>query len=211
MDGGSTDGTLEKIQGLSGNVRWVTGVRGGISNAMNVGAELASGKFIAHLHGDDYFLHPQVLANVSSAIEKSSAKWLFSRIISDVDGELIKPAWRMPEYSRNRLLRGNFIAHPAVFVERATFLEAGGFDMKLKYAMDYDLWLRLSKTHVPVYLDDYLSAFRRHPGSTSTANAIAAFKEDYEVRKHHLVTLPERVFHDFVYRWRLSRKLMLKA
>ena len=211
VDGGSTDGTLEKIQSLSGNIRWVTGIRGGISNAMNVGAEMASGKFIAHLHGDDYFLHPQVLSSVSSELEMSSAKWLFARIVSDVGGELIKPTWSMPKYSRDRLLRGNFIAHPAVFIEKRAFIDAGGFDFKLKYAMDYDLWLRVSKLHTPCYLDDYVSAFRRHLGSTSTANAIAAFKEDYEVRKRNLVTVRERVYHDLIYRWRLARKLVLKV
>lgn len=185
VDGGSTDGTLEYLASVPGRVTILRDVRGGISNAMNAGVQAASGQFIAHLHGDDYYLDTDMLAEVDQALFRSGKDWLFGRIQSDIDGTLVTPSWPMPEYSRARLLRGNFIAHPATFISRALFIRAGGFDTKLRYAMDYDLWLSLARVAEPAYLPRFIAAFRRHAGSTSTANAIAALEEDYRVRLNH--------------------------
>ena len=66
--------------------------------------------------------------------------------------------------------KGNFIPHPATFIERELFEKVGKFDTGLKYAMDYDLWLRLGNIAEPLQLNDHLSVFRRHAGSLSTAN-----------------------------------------
>lgn len=173
---------------------------------MNVGVELASGDVIAHLHGDDYFLHDQVIARVASAFAASDAQWLYGRIVSDLAGELVKPEWQLPEFSLHRLLCGNFIAHPATFVRRDAFIRSGGFNCSLKYAMDYDLWLRLAKVSPPVGLDEYFSVFRRHAGSASTSNALAAFEEDHSVRRRHQPAgLVPQLFHEAVYQYRRAR------
>lgn len=208
VDGGSEDGTLERITALGGGTLWRTGVRGGISNAMNVGVEMVTGDVIAHLHGDDYYLSPSVVADVANIFSQSAAEWVFGRIVSDIDGVLVSPAWKMPNFSRNRLLRGNFIAHPAVFMRRGFFNKLGGFDQTLKYAMDYDLWLRAAAVSEPVYFERELAAFRRHLGSTSTANAGAAFVEDHSVRRRYLKgDHKSRLFHEAVYMWRRMKRV----
>lgn len=207
VDGGSDDGTLERIQSLTGNVVWQTGVRAGIAQAMNVGVAVADGDVIAHLHGDDYFLGPSVLAAVATALERSRAPWLFGRIVSDIAGKQVPPDWPMPSFSRKRLLRGNFIAHPAVFMRRDFFEALGGFDVDLKYAMDYDLWLRATSKADPVYLDAYLAAFRRHEGSASTADAAAAFAEDHQVRRRYIGANPfVRAWHEGIHLWRRRQR-----
>lgn len=206
VDGGSEDGTLARIKQASGNIKYVTGIRGGISNAMNVGVEIATGDVIAHLHGDDYYLHGNVIDRVAGVLDSSNAQWLYGRIVSDIAGELVKPDWQLPEFSLGRLLRGNFIAHPAAFVRRAAFLRSGGFDCNLKYAMDYDLWLRLAKLSPPVGLDEYFSAFRRHAGSASTANAVAAFKEDHLVRRRNMPgALLSKILNESIYLYRRAK------
>ncbi len=207
VDGGSTDGTLERIKALPGDVKWVSDVRGGISNAMNVGVGLATGDVIAHLHGDDYYLAPTVAARALAQMQASGARWAFGRITNDIDGQRHPDTWAMPRYSRARLLRGNFIGHPATFVERALFEQAGGFDTALKYAMDYDLWLRLAALAEPAYLGFEVAAFRRHAGSLSTAQADKAFDEDHAVRRRYIGANPlARLFHELIYRRRLLRQ-----
>lgn len=210
VDGGSDDGTLQRIQALcaaDGRARCLTDVRGGISRAMNAGAEQALGDVIAHLHGDDYYLRPDVLQQVADALAGSGARWAFGRIVSDIDGQQIAPAWRMQRYSRSRLLRGNFIAHPAVFMQKALFMQLGGFDLRLRFAMDYDLWLRASAVAEPLYIDLPVAAFRRHPGSASTAQADAAFLEDHAVRRRHLPQAGlRRLFHEAVHVWRRRQR-----
>ena len=207
VDGGSTDGTLERIKALPGEVRWVTDVRGGISNAMNVGANLATGDYVAHLHGDDYYLGPDAVSRAMAAMRAAGARWGYGRIASDLDGKIVPDTWAMPAWSPSRLLRGNFIGHPSVFVERDLFLATGGFDTSLKYAMDYDLWLRLARLAQPVYFGYEVAAFRRHAGSLSTAQADKAFDEDHAVRRRYVGANPiARLAHELIYRHRLRRR-----
>lgn len=212
VDGGSTDGTLEEIDGSPVEHRCLHDVRGGISFAMNRGLQVARNEVVVHLHGDDYFLGGDVLRRVSEIMEESGAEWVCGRIVSDVGGRMVPSSWRLPHFSRSRLLSGNFIAHPATFVRRSFFERVGGFDESLKYAMDYDMWLRMSKLADPVCREDAYTAFRRHPGSTSTANALAAFREDHVVRLKHLRNdgiCPLK--HQWMFLWRKWRRFGLNG
>lgn len=182
VDGGSTDGTLEMIRSIPRQVNLIENVRGGISRAMNTGIEAASGDVIAHLHSDDYYAHPQVLSHVARAMDETGAEWLFGRCLSNVGGQSFSESYVVPRYSYRRLLKGNFIPHPATFVRKSLFGRAGTFDENIKYAMDYDLWLRLGRLADPVQLDEHLAVFRWHPGSLTTANRLASFQDDFNVR-----------------------------
>lgn len=206
VDGGSTDGTLEQIRALTRPYRLLTDVNGGISRAMNAGLHAASGDVIAHLHSDDYYLDPTVLSRVAQHMERTRCEWLFGRVLNDIDGELKPEGWRAPRFSEAALLRGNFIPHPATFVKRSLMLNAGGFDERLKYAMDYDLWLKLSRLAMPAQLDTPLAAFREHAGSLSTRNRLAAMEEDFRVRLAHAGSQPlQRLMHHLRYQVRRHR------
>jgi hypothetical protein len=173
-----------------------------------VGVEMASGDIIAHLHSDDYYLAPDVVSRAVTLLQQSRAEWLFGRMVSDHAGTLVKDNWQMPAYSRKRLLQGNFIAHPAVFMRKALFERAGGFASEYKYAMDYDFWLRVSALAEPVYLEAELAAFRWHPGSTTSANRMASFEEDHQVRLRYVSAAPlERLVHALRYQVRKRRLL----
>ncbi len=197
VDGGSTDGTLEKIKALDGDVKWVTGVRGGISNAMNEGVRLATGDVVSHLHSDDFYASPRTLSIVAAAFDRQpQAQWLYGRCVSVVDGERKLNEFESKPCTPRTLIRRNLVPHPATFVRREAFLRAGLFDTSLKYAMDYDLWLRLVAIGPPIQLEDYLSAFRFHEGSASTRNAWRARIEDMKVRLRHVKGGPaERLEH----------------
>ena len=49
VDGGSYDGTLQRIRAIDRPCKLIENVRGGISRAMNAGLEAARGDIIAHL------------------------------------------------------------------------------------------------------------------------------------------------------------------
>jgi len=208
VDGGSTDGTLERIQSLTGNVKYVTGVTGGIAHAMNVGIEMASGDVIAHLHSDDYYAHPQVLSRVAQAFETEGAEWLFGRCLSDIDGQRVSEGYMIPHYSYQRLLKGNFIPHPATFVRKALFERTGVFEKSIKYAMDYDLWLRFGKLAVPLQLDEHLAVFRRHAGSLTTSNPLASFENDFVVRMNYAAKTPWSLAYHWAHYWVRRRRIL---
>ncbi len=211
VDGGSTDGTLDKIRAIPRDITLIENRRNGISDAMNAGIAAARGEIVAHLHSDDYYLHPAVLLSVAKGFESGACRWLFGRTARAINGQLLPENYVAPRYSRRQLLNGNFIPHPATFVTRALMQESGGFDTRLRYAMDYDLWLRLSALAEPLQTDAALTAFREHPGSLSTRDRIAAIREDHTVRLAHTGPRPlQRLMHHarfFVRRQRALRQL----
>lgn len=214
VDGGSTDGTLEQIRSLQRPYRLLENVRGGVSRAMNEGLRAATGDVIAYLHSDDYYLRPDVLSKVAQHLESSGRKWLFGRTLSLVDGTLRADNYVVPRFSYPNLLRGNFIPHPATFVSRELMLRAGGFDAGLKYAMDYDLWLKLARMDEPVQLDEPLAVFREHEGSLSSSSRtrLAAMAEDFRVRLAYAGSNPlERLVHYARYFVRRRRVMHAKG
>jgi len=182
IDGGSTDGTLKKIQSITSPYKLLHRPAAGISDAMNAGIAEATGKIIACLHSDDFYLHANVLATVAERFNTTGCEWLFGRISSLIDGKLSPENFKAPPYTRHALLKGNFIPHPATFVTRELMQKSGGFNAELQYAMDYDLWCRLSLLADPFQLNLPLTAFREHEGSLSTANRMASLREDLQVR-----------------------------
>jgi glycosyltransferase involved in cell wall biosynthesis len=190
VDGGSGDGTLELISRVAGDVKLEEKVHGGIARAMNAGIEIADGDVILHLHSDDYLAHPRVLARVAKIFESKGCEWMYGRTMSDVGGGWAPETPQLADYSYARLLQGNIIPHPATFVRRRMFTRAGLFDETLRFAMDYDMWLRLGKLAEPVRIPEFLSVFRVHAGSATYANRMASFLEDHAVRKRYLSANP---------------------
>jgi glycosyltransferase involved in cell wall biosynthesis len=209
VDGGSQDGTLDRISNVPGNVKVLHNIRGGIARAMNEGIRAATGDVIAHMHSDDYYLGTNVFSRVLSTFEQTGCHWLFGRIMSDIEGALIPETYSVPRYSYKRFLHGNFIPHPATFIRREVFEECGVFSETLRYAMDYDLFLRIAKRYVPVQLDLHLAAFRRHDGSMTQANFMKSFAEDFKVRCEHAhwYQLPEATLRYLVRRHRHINRL----
>lgn len=208
VDGGSTDGTLALIDEVQFPHRVIHGIQGGISNAMNVGAMAATGQIIAHIHSDDYYLHNQVLSNVAKGLTESGCRWGYGRIKELIEDKLVSERYIPPSFSASNLTRGNFIPHPATFVETSLMKHVGYFDTTLKYAMDYDLWLKISAIALPHEFKEPLAAFRRHPGSASTANALKAFLEDHQVRLRHAGQNPvTRLSHELRFLWRKHKLL----
>jgi glycosyltransferase involved in cell wall biosynthesis len=195
VDGGSLDATLDMLAAYPGNKRVLRDITGGISRAMNRGIEAAQGKYIAHLHSDDYYVGPDVLARIKQAFEQAEAvgrrpDWVFGNIQVLKDGRLMAP-YAMPPFSYRSFVAGRAaIPHPAVFVRRSAFEQVGMFDEGLKYAMDIDLWLRLGAVARPVVLDRPLTVFRDHAGSLSSSNKIKARREEFAVRRRYMGRAP---------------------
>lgn len=190
VDAGSNDGTLDMLAAFDRNKRVLHNVRGGISHAMNCGIDAARGSIVAHLHADDYYAAPDVLANVAAAMAHSGRGWLVGEI-AVLDGAQLLPAHPPRAYSYHALAAGRaFVPHPATFVRRSLFDQVGRFDERLRYAMDIDLWLRLAALTPPAILHSVLAVFRDHPGSVSSANKLLARQEEWRVRRRYAGAAP---------------------
>lgn len=209
VDGGSTDGTLERIRSVPRPVKLIRDVRGGISHAMNEGIAAATGDVIAHLHSDDYYLHPRVLSSVAEALTSSARKWALGGCLAVRDGKLQPGAPRRWPYSYFNFLTARIhIPHPALFVRREVWQEVGVFDETIQWAMDIDLCLRMARKFDPVVLDEDLAAFRQHAGSRSTANAWVAKSEEMRVRRKYALLHPLATSIGLARCWVRRRRLL---
>jgi glycosyltransferase involved in cell wall biosynthesis len=185
VDAHSTDETLGIIQEYAVAVPWhvriVHAPAKGISNAMNIGSREAVGDFILFLHSDDKLHSFGSLASVSNELGESKV-WIVGNCqYIDVDGKSIRGAPALAEDKHN-IFRSNFISHPSALIRTKTLLEIGGFDERLKIAMDYDLWLRCIKLYTPTLIDDVVSDFRVHADGMSSSNKTLMTKENFVVR-----------------------------
>jgi glycosyltransferase involved in cell wall biosynthesis len=203
IDGGSTDGSLDLIRAyaaMDSRVKWFAGPDKGIADAMNKGIRMASGDIVAFLHADDFYPDDTVVGDVTAAYSSAPNRiWLTGGIDHvDTNGELQRKL-RVRRYSFNRLLRGNIIFHPATFLAKSVYNQFGLFDENYRYAMDYDLWLRIGAVQAPLLLDRSLACFRVHPESSSVRQIDDAFREELQIRLTYLRGKPLRILLHYMY------------
>ncbi|MGE0860640.1 MAG: glycosyltransferase family 2 protein, partial [Gammaproteobacteria bacterium] len=197
VDGGSTDGTLDMIAQVPGDVQVIDDAALGISHAMNAGILAARGDVILHLHSDDYLPHPRCLQRVAMHFQQQGCSWLYGRALSDRHGYWTPELPVFHPYSYRRLLKGYIIPHVATYVRRDLFERVGLFDESLRYTMDYDMWLRLGRVEDPFQTREFLGVFRAHSGSTTHANRLASLLEEHRVRRTYLSPwAPSRLVHE---------------
>jgi glycosyltransferase involved in cell wall biosynthesis len=184
-DGGSTDRTLEIARKFP-HVRIIEGKDEGISDAMNLVADHAKGQFLMHLHADDLLAHEKVLQFVDTALRQNpQTLWLYGLCdLLDEEGRSSKGSAFRP-FCYRTLKKYNTISHPATFYSRDLFHKMGGFKKNLRYAMDYDLWLRFAAKTQPLAFAHVVAHFRKHEGSLSTALPLKVADECHAIRKIH--------------------------
>jgi glycosyltransferase involved in cell wall biosynthesis len=191
VDGGSTDGTLELLRAAEG-VRWISEPDRGLADALNKGIAMASGDVIGELNADDVY-EPGALDAAGAALGADpGAMWLTGQCrIIDAQGREIRKgvtAYKnrlLRHYSLGLYLTHNFISAPATFFRREALAEAGGFDLRYRISVDYDLQLRIAVRHEPLILHRYLASFRMAEGSLSMSGFRTQFREHAEQARRH--------------------------
>lgn len=188
IDANSTDDTLNLInQYISANIhkfriQVFSQEPSGISAAMNFGLAQSSGNFIWYLHSDDRLHDKTSVHQVVTKLNNSKIDWLIGKCFIINEKNQITNEFVDPKLHFKNLKKYNCIPHASTIVSTSLLRKIGGFKKQLKFAMDYDLWLRLNVVTKPVFIEDYVADFREHNSSLSTSNPIPVHKEDFKVR-----------------------------
>jgi glycosyltransferase involved in cell wall biosynthesis len=176
MDAGSTDESCNIIDRYKSHfASWISETDDGQAAAIAAGFDKATGEIFAYLNSDDVYL-PNTLSTVAELFEQyKSADWLIgaSNVI-DADGASLH-IWMPPVTTYMTLsIVGCRFNQPSSFWRKRAYDQVGGFNRSLRFAFDYDLFLRLARHSSPLRTRKILAAFRNHQASkTSTMPAVA--------------------------------------
>ncbi|WP_448105312.1 glycosyltransferase family 2 protein [Pedobacter panaciterrae] len=150
IDGGSKDGTLEKINEYIENIDiLISEPDKGIYDAMNKGLNLATGDIICILNSDDVYADTGVLESIVRQFENSNCDGVYGDLdyVDADDMNKILRHWKSGLYHDGSFLFGWMPPHPSFSVKRSVYEKYGNFNTLLKSAADYELMLRFIHKH----------------------------------------------------------------
>jgi glycosyltransferase involved in cell wall biosynthesis len=139
VDDGSTDDSVAIIEKNYPQIKLISQENAGPSMARNTGANLATGDYLVFLDADD-MLHESYVEKCLSVLQNRHSVEI---VYSDAEFFGAKTGlFQLDAYSYEIFLCNNCIPIFAM-IKKSTFLAVGAFDIDLKYAEDWDLWLRI--------------------------------------------------------------------
>jgi glycosyltransferase involved in cell wall biosynthesis len=170
VDAASQDGTVELLREYP-DVRWISEPDRGQADAFNKGLAMARAPLIGWLNADDCY-EPGALAQVVRFFRERPEAVLVNAHLVRVDsaGNVLEflPARSSRFWLRHFWLRWYWLNHPSTFYRRRLFEEIGPVDASLHYAMDYDLYLRVSRRYPFHDLDLLTTRMRVHPDAKTS-------------------------------------------
>lgn len=141
VNDGSTDRTPDILASFSDpRIHVVQQSNQGLAASLNAGIALTQGKFIARQDADDLW-HPDKLAKQVPVLEQNQSIDLVASQTEVFDDEGEGPVLMVTASTDPRIETP--FAHASVLIRKSTLIAVGGYDGRLRYAQDRDLWLRL--------------------------------------------------------------------
>jgi glycosyltransferase involved in cell wall biosynthesis len=187
VDGASADHTRELLAGQGDRVRWVSEPDAGQAAAVNKGVRMATGEILGWLNADDVY-EPAAVATALAALDAHPEAALVygDAVFVDTDGRELGPCTQVRPFTYEELVRmGDFVAQPAAFFRRSAFEAVGGLDESLRWAMDYDLWLKIAQRFPVVYLPRRLARYRWTGANKTALGGFARLAELELVGRRH--------------------------
>lgn len=170
LDAMSTDYTKRIMDRYAAQARMIRAKDEGQADAIDKGFRLCRGEILAYINSDDCFTTPRVVSRVVQLFKENPNIDVIigKREYIDEKGYYVQNYPFRP-FSEETLLESCFVPQEATFWRKSIYKKAGDFaDKTLKFAMDYDLWLRFLKAEGKfLCVDEYFGLFRWYPGQKS--------------------------------------------
>ena len=165
VDGGSTDGSAEIIREYKNDLHWwCSEPDGGQSHAINKGFEQTGGDILCWLNSDD--VYPiGVLQHVASVFQSDSQPDIVvgQRLILNQAGEPVGTEhYHFQDFHLDMLVFSLYPPQEACFWNARVHADAGRLREDLHYSMDFDWFLRLSRSATVYRSNEYLGAIHAH-------------------------------------------------
>ena len=145
VDGNSTDGTVDILDEYKKQDRRIKVIQDegrGIGAALQLGCQIASGKFIARMDSDDIAINTRFEKQLKIFHSIPNLILVASPVIYINEDDSIV-GYSFP-YTNKRIIQEKvyLIAHPTVMMKKDAYVKAGGYQPLLR-AEDYFLWNRM--------------------------------------------------------------------
>ncbi|HHU76365.1 MAG TPA: glycosyltransferase [Firmicutes bacterium] len=185
INGCSTDNTLDILREIENQNNDIVKVidleeNKGVSYARNFGAKNSNGDYILFLDSDD-IVKPWLIERYQLKLRElnngSEDKYILcysayiqidendNQVSEIVNGIQVEP----DEILGYEFYRNYIISTSGVMVKKDFFNKSCGFNKKLNYSEDWDLWLRLAALGGFAYVDEPLTQIRRHETNVSSS------------------------------------------
>jgi glycosyltransferase involved in cell wall biosynthesis len=177
-DDGSTDDVEGALAQYRDRILLLRKENGGGASALNHGAQVARGDFLAILDADDVYDPRRIEALGRLAAARPDLDLLTTDAYYEPSGKQLGRFHDTTPFpvkdQRAQILRSCFACAPAV--RRTRVLAAGGWDESLRIGYDWDCWIRLILDGAYVGLvDEPLMSYRLRDGSL-TSNRLESFR-----------------------------------
>lgn len=160
IDGGSTDGSVERIREYAAEItHWVSEPDGGIYAAMNKGILRATGRYLLFLNAGDT-LYPGVLSSALKELQGMPADIVAADVGKELGyGRVMRYA--PPEVFTFKDFFLHWIPHCSAFIRRSLFIRVGRYDESLRIVSDWKFFIlaickyEATYRHIPVLLSRF--------------------------------------------------------
>lgn len=171
VNDGSTDNTaaiIDEYARRDARIIPVHKANGGVGSALNVGLKRARGTWLHWLSSDDLFESDKLAVNNRWINDHPQCNFFFSyfTLLREATGVLERrELWGPvpdPEHQILAAFYRNCISGISICVNREAWQSAGFFDESLRYAQDFDQWLRLLKANKAIFIPEWTVVNRNH-------------------------------------------------
>ena len=164
VDGGSTDGTVDIIRKYNNKIAWwVSEKDKGQTDAINKGFGRSTGHIFAWLNSDDTYEPGAVSAAVNYLHEHPNVGMVYADCNFINENGKVIGKFNSAQTS-HKLIRQGYVHIPqqTMFFRADLWKQVGPLDPSFYFAMDYDLWTRISARSEIKYVPQTWANFRLH-------------------------------------------------
>lgn len=166
INDGSTDQGLDTVQKISDpRISVITTKNRGASAARNLGIKCSQGEIIAFLDADDQWL-PEYLLEITTLVNCFPEAKVYATAVYQNNGNRLthrhidkyyRKNWKGLLKPKDIFYRGVPFNSSSVSIDRSFVQSIDGFDEKMKYGEDINMWMRLSLLVPIAYSSKYLA------------------------------------------------------
>ncbi len=186
IDGGSTDNSVNIIKKYESSLTyWISEKDNGQAEAVNKGLKRATGDIIAWINSDDYY-EQETFRTISGIFTKEKDTCVVNgnciKHYLTKNKQIVDKSGAVTFERMLRYWKRNFCPpQPSIFFKRSVLSDVGYLQEELNFAMDLDLWLRISKKYAFKYIDQTFSHYLIHDLSKSgSGNGFKKFRSEWK-------------------------------